>query len=275
MVVINSNMAALRAQSSLGKATSKLSASIERLSSGQRINSAADDPGGIARSVSLGNQARSFAIAERNALNGTSMVETAESAYDAVQGSFLRMRELAMQSANGDLNSDDRSNLSLEYVDLMSETKRTILTSEYNGQMLMAGPLVKVAFQVGINATNDDTVVVQFGGIGASKNIGFVYGSNIGSQLGARKAIDRLDAAIEEISGTRVKYGSKVNRLRTAQSNANQARVNLTAANSRITDVDVAEEAARLASSQIQQQAAASITAQALQAPRLSLSLLS
>ena len=273
-VYINSNITSMRAQTHLGKAQTSLATSFERLSSGQRINSADDDAGGIAFSESLKAQTRSFALAERNGMNGVSMVETAEGGLGEVHNVLGRMRELAMQSANGDLNSGDRKNLDTEYQELVKEADRVIKTTEFNGHALLDGTATSFGFQVGINPTANDAISVNFGGVSTSSGDLDVATSKVDSAANAKTAIDKLDAAIDSVSGKRATFGAKMNRLKTAVSNANTMRTNLASAFSRVTDTDVASETAALARSQVLQQAGASMLAQANQSPMVALSLL-
>jgi len=273
-VYSNSNITSLRAQSHLAKAQAGLAGSFERLASGRRINSADDDAGGIALSVSLKSQTRSFAVAERNGMNALSMVETAEGGLSEIHGTLGRMRELAMQSANGDLAKTDRINLETEYQELMGETQRVLDTTEYNGRTLLGGKAFAAAFQVGIKTTLHDVIGVKFGGLSTSKTGLGISLTNVKTAENAKLAMDRLDNAMEGVSRGRVRYGASANRLRVAVSNANTMRTNLAAASSRITDVDVAVETAELARSQVLQQAAASMLSQANQAPQIALALM-
>ena len=195
-VVINSNVTSMRAQAHLNRAQGSLANSFERLSSGQRINSADDDAGGIAFSVSLDNQTRSFAIAERNGMNGVSMVETAEGGLGEIHGVLGRMRELAMQSANGDLNTNDRTNLNTEYQQLLEEADRVIKTTEFNGTQLLDGTAASVGFQVGINTTANDAINVTFGGVSTASTDLDVATTDVTSVANAKTAIDKLDICL-------------------------------------------------------------------------------
>lgn len=273
-VYINTNITSMHAQTHLNRAQSALGLSFERLSSGQRINSADDDAGGIALSTSLNAQTRSFAVAERNAMNGLSMVETAEGGLGEIHSVLTRMRELSMQSANGDLNINDRANLDAEYQQLLEEADRVIKTTEFNGNQLLDGTAATVNFQVGINTTTNDVISANFGGVSIGATDLDISTTDVTTVTNALTAIDKLDAAIDNVSGKRATFGAKMNRLRTAASNASTMRTNLSAAYSRITDTDVASETAALARNQVLQQAGSSMLAQANQAPQVALSLL-
>lgn len=272
---INSNVSSLEAQRSLSRTQNALSKSFERLSSGFRINSAADDAAGLGVSESLKARIRSFAVAERNTTSGINMAKTAESGLGEVSGIVIRMRELAVQSANGDLNSTDRSFIDTEFQLLRSEIDRLANSTDYNGIELLGGAAGDVDFQVGITTTSDDVISVSFGGI-STTSLGLTGAISVtGSDAtNANAAIDALDAALTSISTSRAEFGAATNRLQVALTSAQTIRTNLEAANSSIRDVDVAEETSMLARSQVLLQAGTSVLAQANQQPSLALSLL-
>lgn len=272
---INSNVSSLEAQRSLSRTQNALSKSFERLSSGFRINSAADDAAGLGVSESLKARIRSFAVAERNTTSGINMAKTAESGLGEVSGIVIRMRELAVQSANGDLNSTDRSFIDTEFQLLRSEIDRLANSTDYNGIELLGGAAGDVDFQVGITTTSDDVISVSFGGI-STTSLGLTGAISVtGSDAtNANEAIDALDAALTSISTSRAEFGAATNRLQVALTSAQTIRTNLEAANSSIRDVDVAEETSMLARSQVLLQAGTSVLAQANQQPSLALSLL-
>lgn len=271
---INTNVASLQAQKNLGSSTMGLQKSFERLSSGYRINSAADDAAGLAISESLKAQTRSFAVAERNANNGISMVSTAEGGLGEVSDMLIRMRELAVQASNGDLTTNDRSNIDTEFQELVSEIDRVANTTEFNGTELLSGASGAIDFQVGIGTSADDRISVTFGGMDAT-TLGVATANVTGADAtNAQAAITALDTALDSVSSRRAEFGAANNRLQVAVSNTQTIRTNLEAANSRIRDVDVAEETSKMARSQVLQQAGTSVLAQANQAPQLALSLL-
>ncbi|HHH31493.1 MAG TPA: flagellin FliC [Polyangiaceae bacterium] len=271
---INTNVASLQAQKNLNGSTMGLQKSFERLSSGYRINSAADDAAGLAISESLKAQTRSFAVAERNANNGISMVNTAEGGLGEMSDMLIRMRELAVQASNGDLTTNDRANIDVEYQELVSEIDRVSNTTEFNGTELLSGASANIDFQVGIGTTADDKITVSFGGIDTT-TLG-VAGTGVtgADATNAQAAITALDSALDTVSSRRASFGAANNRLQVAVSSNQTIRTNLEAANSRIRDVDVAEETSKMARSQVLQQAGTSVLAQANQAPQLALSLL-
>jgi flagellin len=271
---INTNTASLHAQKNLTHAQGSLQKSFQRLSSGFRVNSASDDAGGLGVSESLKARIRSFKVAERNTNVGISMANAAEGGLNEISGIIVRMRELAVQSANGDLTSTDRSYMETEFALLKDEIDRLAESTEFNGKELLAGTASSVAFQVGISTTTYDSISVSFGGVTVSdlglSGIG-VSGSDA---TNAKTAITAIDKALGTVSTSRAKFGAASNRLAIAVANSQTMRTNLEAANSVIRDVDVADETAALARSQVLLQAGTSVLAQANQTPVLALSLL-
>jgi flagellin len=272
---INTNVSSLEAQRNLNATQNTQNRNFQRLSSGLRINSAADDAAGLAISESLRSQTRSYSVAERNTNNAVSMAQTAEGALGQVSNILGRMRELAVQSANGDLTSTDRGYLQTEYSQLTSEITRIIDSTKYNGKDLLGGTTAStIDFQVGIGTASSDQISVSFGGnslssLGLSGSV--VSGADA---TNSRSAINAIDSALASVSNIRATFGAVINRFETTVSNIQSIRTNFSAATSRIRDVDVAEETAALARNQVLQQAGVSILAQANQAPQLALSLL-
>lgn len=273
-LVINTNVASLSAQKNLNRAQSALGQSFQRLSSGFRINSASDDAAGLGVSESLKSRIRSFTVAERNTANAISMTRTAEGGLSEVSGIVLRMRELAVQSANGDLTSTDRGYIDTEFQLMKDEIDRVSGSTQFNGVDLLSGTAAAVAFQVGIGTTSNDTISVSFGGVSVSA-LGLSGISVSGSAAtAATAAISAVDTALTSVSTTRARFGAAQNRLGIAVTNSQTIRTNLEAANSAIRDVDVAEETSVLARTQVLLQAGTSVLSQANQAPQLALSLL-
>jgi len=271
---INTNVSSLEAQRNLNSTQSSQNRNFQRLSSGLRINSAADDAAGLAISESLRSQTRSYSVAERNTNNAVSMAQTAEGALGQVSNILGRMRELAVQSANGDLTSTDRGYLQTEFSQLTSEITRIVDSTKYNGKDLLGGSAASLDFQVGIGTATSDRITVGFGGNTLS-SFGITTNSVAGTDAtNARASITEIDTALGNVSNARATFGAVINRFETTVSNIQSIRTNYTAATSRIRDVDVAEETAALARNQVLQQAGVSILAQANQAPQLALSLL-
>ena len=202
------------------------------------------------------------------------MANTAEGGLNQISGIIIRMRELAVQSANGDLSSTDRGYLDTEFQLLKDEITRLAETTEFNGKELLAGTSTSIAFQVGINTSSFDTISIEFGGVSLSSLGLSGVGVSGADGTAANTAIDALDVALRTVSTNRAQFGAATNRLNIAVANAKTIRTNLQAANSAIRDVDVAEETAALARSQVLLQAGTSVLAQANQAPQTALSLL-
>ena len=272
---INSNISSLEAQRALSRTQNKMQRSFERLSSGFRINTAADDAAGLGVSEGLKARIRSFSVAERNTTSGLNMARTAESGLGEISGIVIRMRELAVQSANGDLNSTDRGYINTEFQLLKGEIDRLAAATEFNGKELLHGAAANISFQVGVTTTTSDTISVSFGGIGTT-SLGITAGTAVSGSNSAlsNAAISALDSALTTVSTKRANFGGAANRLQIALTSAQTIRTNLEAANSAIRDVDVAEETSMLARSQVLLQAGTSVLAQANQQPSLALSLL-
>ncbi len=272
---INTNVASLEAQRNLNASQSQLQKSFQRLSSGFRINTAADDAAGLGISEGMRAKIRSFAVAERNTNNAISMTNTAEGGLNQISGILVRMREIAVQSANGDLTQTDRGYLDTEFQVLKSEITRLAETTQFNSLELLAGSSTSnLTFQVGINTTSFDTITVAFGGVTLT-TLGISAAAVSGSdRTASATAITAIDTAITNVSTTRSTFGAATNRLNRAVANAQTMRTNLSAANSSIRDVDVAEETSQLARSQVLLQAGTAVLSQANQMPNLALSLL-
>lgn len=273
-LVINTNIASLEAQKNLNTNQGQLKKAFQRLSSGYRINTAADDAAGLAVSESMRSQIRSYAVAERNTNNAISMAQTAEGGLAQISGIMIRMRELSVQAANGDLTSTDRNYLDTEYQQLKDEIVRLAEATEFNGKEMLAGATTTIDFQVGINTTSFDTISVSFGGIDLT-NLGLAAMSIGGPDAtNALASIDAVDSAFSVVSTRRADFGAAQNRLEISVSNTQSIRTNLSAANSRIRDVDVASETSNMTSLQILQQAGVSVLTQANMTSQLALKLL-
>jgi flagellin len=273
-ITINTNVASLDAQRNLSRTQSDQRVNFQRLSSGMRINSASDDAAGLGISVNLQAQVRSLSVAERNTNNAVSMAQTAESALGQVGGILTRMRELAVQGSNGDLGATDRGYLDTEFQSLRSEITRIADSTVFNGRQLLGGAATTITFQVGIQNTTSDRIDVGFGGVDLTA-LG-IAATNVSGATAANSqaAITSLDTAISTVSSRRALFGATMNRMSSTVSNLQSMRSNMSAAHSRIADVDVADETASMARNQVLSQAAVSVLAQANQAPQLALSLL-
>ena len=272
-LVIQTNVASLEAQRNLYKSQSALQTTFNKLSSGYRINTAKDDAAGLAISESLKSQVKTLTVNERNAGDAISMSQTAEGALGEISNIVLRMRELSAQASNGSLQSADRNFIQTEFSNLQAETKRIMTSTKFNGKQLITSAYRSEAFQVGINNTNDDRIAISFGGI----DLKLLTGTSTtvsGSAGNARTALDTIDTALFRVSQARARFGAMMNRFETTISNIQSVRLNLSSANSRIRDVDVAEEAATQSKNQVLTQAGTSVLSQANQTPQGALSLL-
>jgi flagellin len=213
-------------------------------------------------------------VAERNSNDALSMTQTAESALGEMSNILGRMRELAMQGANGSMTSTDRGYLDTEFTALKEEMQRMQSSAKFNGRELISNTATSITFQIGLNNTGSDQITLTFGGLGLTGLLAgttSLGGTTTGNSL---TALGRIDEALTTISTNRAKYGATMNRLEVAVSSIQTMRLNISAANSRIRDVDVAEETASLSRNQILSQAGVSVLAQANQLPQLALSLL-
>ncbi|MBL9028109.1 MAG: flagellin FliC [Myxococcales bacterium] len=271
---INTNVASMEAQRSLSANQSTLSTSFQRLSSGMRINTAADDAAGLAIAEQMKADIRSYSVAERNTLNAVSMAQTAEGALSQVTAILQRLRELSVQSANGDLTANDRGYLDSEFQAMKAEVTRIVDSTKFNGKDLLSGAANPIDFQVGIDNTASDRLTVTFGNVSLT-TLG-INASTVGgaTPTSSQAAIDEVDAAIAIVSSRRADFGAALNRMQVTVSNLQSMRTNLSAAHSRIRDVDVAEESSQLARTQVLNQAATAILSQANQSPQMALQLL-
>jgi len=271
---INTNVASEQAQKNLGVNQAKLQTSFARLSSGLRINSAKDDAAGLAISEKLKSQIRSFNVAERNAGDGISLAQTAEGSLGEVHEILGRMRELATQASNGTLVAGDRDFLQTEFASLQSEVTRIQGSAKFNGKTLLGAAATVIAVQVGLDAGTSDHINLTLGGVDLAAI------TAVGSKLSGATTTDALaalgiiDTAIGNVSTARSGFGSAMNRLEVAQSSIQTMRLNLSAANSRIRDVDIASETAQMSRNQVLTQAGVSVLAQANQLPQLAFGLL-
>jgi len=282
---INTNLVSLNAQRQLNKSQSALATSMQRLSSGLRINSAKDDAAGLAISERMSTQVRGMTVAARNANDAISLAQTAEGALGSVSNVFQRMRELAVQAANGTNNSTDRTSLNNEFAQLAQEATRTLGGTKFNGIEILAST-GSSTYQIGANgSTNIDQISVDNFDWTSKSDITAVIGSavltgtaaptmDISAMTSAQAAIDGLDTALAAINAQRSTYGAVQSRFENVISNLQVNIENQSAAASRITDADYASETANLSRAQILQQAGNAMVAQANQLPQLVLSLL-
>jgi flagellin len=260
---IQNNVEALGAHRSLNETSSKIAKSMERLSSGYRINRAADDAAGLSISERMRSQINGLAQANRNIQDGVSMVQTAEGNLDEVHSMLQRVRELAVQYKNGTLSTADQNAIQTEVNQLASEIERIGSSAKFNGISLLSGT-GSVTFQVGVN--DGDSITVST----------ISLGSTVGAftDLSDAASISAIDSAISSVSSARATFGAVQNRLEHSMASTQVYQENLTAAESRVRDVDMAAEMVTLTKNQILQQAGTSMLAQANQAPQSILSLI-
>ena len=269
---INTNIASLNTQRHLYNSTTSFQKSMEKLSSGLRINRAGDDAAGLAISEGLKADIRSLEQASRNAADGISMIQTGEGAMDEISDILVRMKELAEQSATGTLGDTERGYLDAEYTALTAEIDRIAAGTEFNGVMMLDGTGGSVDIQVGIDATANSQIAIDLGTAVDSATLTVATG--VDTAANALTAMDEIDVAIAAVSANRADFGAIQNRLESSIRNIGMTAENLSAANSRIRDVDVAKETASMTSYQILQQAGVSVLAQANMSSTLALGLL-
>ncbi|WP_159879662.1 MULTISPECIES: flagellin [Aquitalea] len=277
-LTVNTNIASLTAQNNLSNSSSSLNLSLQRLSSGLRVNSAKDDAAGLAISQTLTAAIRGNNQAIRNANDGTSVGQTAEGALGQIGNNLQRIREIATQSANGSVSDTNRSQLQKEVDQLTQEISRIVQTTQFNGTKLLSGGNT-LTFQVGSSGSTDNTVSVSASDLTtqlSSYNSSLTNSAtiNVLSQTGAQAQLSALDADIGTVSNIRSTFGAVQNRFDAVVANLQNYVTNLTAANSRIVDVDFASETANLTKNQILQQAGTSILKQANSLSQSALTLL-
>jgi flagellin len=268
-------MSSINSQKNLQRTEKTLGTAMSRLSSGMRITKAADDAAGLSISERLKAQVRGFSQAQRNANDGVSLLQTAEGALGEIGDMLTRMRELAVQSANGTLGTDERSSLNDEFGALRSEIDRIANATEFNGIQLIDGSLSSgVAMQVGIaNVAANDRISITLTDADATA-IGITGGMALTTATTSQNSIVLIDSAITNIANRRGDIGAVQNRLTTTVNNLQTMQENLSAANSRISDADVATESASFARTQILMQAGLSVLSQANQLPQMALMLI-
>ena len=269
MTVINTNVKSLVAQQALTVNNRSMSKAMEQLSTGKRINTAADDAAGLAIANKMTAQVRGLNQGIRNANDAISMIQTAEGATNEVTAMLQRMRELAVQAVNGTNTAADRTALQAEFAELQSEITRISDNTEWNGTKIMDGTTTAVAYQVGANS--GQTITVTFKDMDAITGVASAVTT---ISVTTSTAISQLDTALAAIDSFRGDLGAKINRLTYASDNLTNVATNTSASRSRILDTDYAKATTDLARTQIIQQAATAMLAQANQQPQSVLSLL-
>ena len=281
--IINTNIMSLNAQRNLSMTQSSLATSVQRLSTGLRVNSAKDDAAGLAIAERMNTQVRGMNVAIRNANDAISLARTAEGALSKINDMGQRMRELAVQSANATNNATDRESLDAEFQALSAEIKRNLEGTSFNGTKLFAA-LATMTFQVGANnATTDQIAVIttnlttetsMTGILGGGAGGGGAAAADIKDVGKSREALDKLDKMLATVNAKRAEFGATQNRFEAVIQTLQVSAENQTAARSRIMDADFASETAALTRSQVLQQAGTAMLSQANSLPNNVLSLL-
>jgi len=276
-LAINTNVGSLTAQRNLQKISRGLHQSISRLSSGTRINSAADNAAGMAVSENMRAQLKGFQQAMKNANDGVAVLQTAESGYQSISDLLIRMRELAVQSANDSVSDTERNYLNTEFTDLVSEIDRISNVVEYNGIQLLDGTAGSggdgtMTFQVGTRDSANDRIIIKLNTQSATKLA--VNDDVISSQIDAQSAITAIDSALEFLSTDRAEIGSTINTLNVAVDGLGSSIENYGNALSQIKDTDMAEESSAFSKNNVLQQAGVAMLSQANQTPNLVMRLL-
>lgn len=261
---INTNVSSIAAQRSLASTTKESQDTLNKLSSGSRITKAADDAAGLAISEKMKSQIRSSQQANRNANDGISMVQTAEGGLDEISSMLTRLRELSIQSASDTVGDTERNFTDMEYQNLKQEIERISQVTEFNGTKLLSGEGDKLDFQIGTN--NDafqDRIQYDSGSINSTMSGLGIGEIAVNSKEGAQESLAVIDKAIETVSGQRAELGAIQNRLSSTSNNLQTTVENLSAANSRIRDVDYAAATAKNAKNNILAQAGTSVLSQA------------
>jgi len=277
--VISTNISSLNAQRNMVASQSSLAQSMQRLSSGLRINSAKDDAAGLAIAERMNAQVRGMNVAVRNSNDGISLAQTAEGALAKVGDSLQRMRELAVQARNSTNSDADKDSLHKEFNQLQGEITRVLGGTSFNGKKILGADAGALTFQVGANTTTDDTITMTTTDMTADATLtavtaGTAVIDNTADDTAIGTVIDDIDTAIDTVNDKRAEFGASQSRFDAVISNLQQAVENQSAARSRIMDADFAAETANLSRAQILQQAGNAMVAQANQLPQQVLSLL-
>lgn len=272
---IGTNVAAMNAMRHLANATARVNRSMERLSSGLRINRSADDPAGFAMSEKLRGNIRALDVAVRNAGDGISMAQIAEGALGATSDLMIRLRELSEQAMSGTVTNEQRGYLNQEFRALVEEIDRIALTTEFNGRFLLDGSGGNAGIQVGTGTGPGSQIEVEVGSSYTAAGLGLDNVTLSGNPASwAVQPLDAIEAAMRLVSAGRAGFGATTNRLESAIRMMNIQGENLAAADSRIRDVDYAAEVSELTSAQILQQMAVAMLAQASRQPSIVLQLM-
>jgi flagellin len=279
-LTINTNIASLNAQRNLNMSQGSLATSMQRLSSGLRVNSAKDDAAGLAIAERMNAQVRGMNVAVRNANDGISMSQTAEGALSQVGNALQRMRELAIQARNATNSSSDKDSLNKEFAQLQMEIGRVLGGTTFNGKHILGADATSLTFQIGANTTADDTITISTSNMAMDATItavtntstALIDASATSGAIGT--VIDNIDKALDNVNDTRATFGATQSRFDAIITNLQTGVENQSAARSRIMDADFASETANMSRAQVLQQAGTAMVAQANQLPNQVLKLL-
>lgn len=271
---INTNMASLSAQKMLGTQQKRIEHATGALASGSRIVKASDDAAGLMISEGLKGQIRGVAQARNNANNAESVLQISEGALNEINNILIRLRELGIQAASDNIGSTERGFLQQEAQQLIQESDRIAKTTKFGSRQLLDGSGGKMEIQVGTSSGEKNRIALELDANATSDNIG-ISDIDLSEKEGARDSLDLVDEALSKLGTMRASYGALQNRLLSTVSNLDTQYENISAANSRIRDADVAKESADLMSANILQQATVSVLAQANQVPSMALKLVS
>jgi len=276
-MTINTNIISMNAQRNLNGSQSSLATSMQRLSSGLRVNSSKDDAAGLAIAERMNAQVRGMNVAIRNANDGISLAQTADGALASINDSLQRMRELAVQSRNSTNSDSDKDSLNLEFGQLANEIGRVLAGTTFNGKEILGADAGTLTFQVGANTSANDSIDIATSDMTVDAKITTVTAASIGSTANAAAiatVIQDIDTALDEINSQRAVFGASQNRFSAVITNLQTSVENQSAARSRIMDADFAAETANMSRAQILQQAGTAMVAQANQVPQNVLRLL-
>jgi len=271
---VNTNVMSLNAQRNLNNTSNAMAVSLQRLSSGLRVNSAKDDAAGLAIAERMNAQVRGLSVGIRNANDGISLAQTAEGALGSMTESLQRMRELAVQAANGTNTTADRTSLNAEFTQLATEITRVVNATDFNGVKVLAGGAGAKNFQVGADNTANDRISVTTTDMTAAGGLTGATGTTITTSALAQGAIALVDTALDTVNTERGTLGAVQSRIESAIRSLESTRESTAAAKGRILDADFASETANLTRTQILQQAGVAMLSQANSSPQIALSLL-
>ena len=272
---INTNVASLSAQRSLNNVTEAKNSNLEKLSSGERINKAADDAAGLAISEKMKAQIRGSQQADRNANDAISLIQVAEGASNEVSNILVRLRELSVQAASDTVGDTERAFSDKEYQNLVQEVDRIAQSTSFNGKTLINGEGEKVDFQIGTyNDDQNDRLSYDVASANLTTSALGIDGSGVASKEASQANLDSIDKALDTVNGNRANFGALQNRLQATSRNLQIKTDNLSAANSRIRDTDIAQVSAEMTKNNILSQSGTSVLAQANSAGQSALRLI-